>query len=97
MTRTTEIEEIRVEKNPTEKRLQDLGVRKWDIWTKEVSSFPWHYDEPEICYFLEGDVVVTPENGKPVQFGKGDLVTFPQGMSCVWDVRGPVRKHYRFG
>jgi uncharacterized cupin superfamily protein len=89
--------EIQVEKNPSDQRLKELGVRNWDIWTKEVSSFPWHYDEQEICYFLEGDVVVTPDNQKPVQIGKGDLVTFPKGMSCTWNVRKPVRKHYLFG
>lgn len=63
----------------------------------EESEFPWSYDEREICYFLEGDVVVTPDGGKPVQMGQGDLVTFPAGMSCVWKVRKAVRKHYRFG
>ncbi|MGR0482457.1 MAG: cupin domain-containing protein [Candidatus Electronema sp. V4] len=88
---------IQVEKNPAEQRLQKLGVRSWAIWTKEVSSFPWHYDEQETCYFLEGSVVVTPENGEPVQIGKGDLVTFPEGMDCVWEIQEPVRKHYFFG
>ena len=89
--------EIEIERNPDEERLNDLGVYDWPIWTKEVSEFPWSYDEPETCYFLEGDVEVTPEDGEPVTVGKGDLVTFPQGMDCTWDVRKPVRKHYRFG
>ncbi len=89
--------EITVEKNPTEQRLQELGVFDWNIWTKEVSTFPWQYGEQEVCYLLEGSVVVTPDGGEPVAFGKGDLVTFPQGMSCVWDIQQPVRKHYRFG
>ena len=88
---------IMVEKNPGEERLRELGVSKWGIWTKEVSKFPWQYDESETCYFLEGDVIVTPEGRKPLRIGQGDLVTFPQGMSCVWDIRKPVRKHYRFG
>jgi len=43
---------IQVEKNPAEQRLQELGVRSWAIWTKEVSSFPWHYDEQKTCYLL---------------------------------------------
>ncbi len=89
--------DIKIEHNPPDDRLEELGVMDWPIWTKEISEFPWSYDEPETCYFLEGDVVVTPEGGEPVTVGKGDLVTFPQGMSCTWNVRRPVRKHYRFG
>ena len=54
---------------------------------KEVSEFPWHYDEMETCYLLEGDVTVTPDGGQPVRFGKGDLVTFPVGY--VVHVDGP--------
>jgi len=88
---------VQIEHHPDEKRLDDLGVRRWDIWEKEVSEFPWSYDEQEICFFLEGDVIVTPKDGEPVRFGKGDLVTFPAGMSCTWKVLKPVRKHYRFG
>lgn len=89
--------EIEVEHSPTEERLAELGVPGWPIWTKEASEFPWHYDEQEQCYFLEGDVVVTPEGGEPVEMGQGDFVTFPQGMSCTWKVGRDVRKHYRFG
>jgi hypothetical protein len=89
--------EIRVERDPAADTLLKLGVRGWPIWTKEVSEFAWSYDEPETCYFLEGDVVVTPEGGSPVRVGKGDLVTFPSGMSCTWSVKKPVKKHYRFG
>lgn len=88
---------VQVEHNPNAKRLDDLGMRRWEIWEKEVSEFPWLYDEQEICFFLEGDVIVTPAGGEPVRFGKGDLVTFPAGMSCTWKVLKPVRKHYRFG
>jgi uncharacterized cupin superfamily protein len=25
------------------------------------------------------------------------LVTFPQGLSCVWNVKKAVKKHYKFG
>jgi uncharacterized cupin superfamily protein len=89
--------EIKVERGPSAGRLEELGVTGWPIWTKEVSTFPWSYDSAETCYFLEGDVVVTPEGGEPVQVGKGDLVTFPSGMSCTWEIRGAVKKHYTFG
>ena len=88
---------IQVEHLPSDEHLQQMGVRSWPIWTKETSQFPWTYDECETCFFLEGDVEVTPEGGKPVRVGKGDLVTFPQGMKCDWKVAVPVKKHYRFG
>jgi uncharacterized cupin superfamily protein len=88
---------IEIQSNPGVKTLEQRGITSWPIWEKEVSEFPWHYDEQEVCYFLEGEVTVTPEGGKPVKIGKGDLVTFPVGMSCVWKVHKPVRKHYKFG
>jgi len=87
---------IEVRKNPPESLLADLRVKTWSIWTREVSKFPWVYDETEICYLLEGDVIVTPDGGAPVSFGKGDLVRLPVGLSCTWDIRKAVRKHYRF-
>lgn len=88
--------EINVERQPSAAKLQELGITNWPIWTKERSEFPWYYDSQETCYFLEGDVVVTPESGQPVQMGKGDLVTFPVGMSCTWNILKNVKKHYRF-
>ena len=91
--------EIKVEHEPTAERLAELGVFGWPVWTKEVSEFPWFYDEQEVCYFLAGEIEVTPETGDaaPVKAGKGDLVTFPKGLSCTWKVLADVRKHYRFG
>jgi len=87
---------IKVEK-PSEDYLEKNNVRTWPIWEKEVSEFKWEYDETETCYILEGDVVVVPENGSPVGFCKGDLVTFMQGLKCTWKINKAVRKHYKFG
>lgn len=87
---------ITVESNPSENTLQKLGVSSWAIWEKEVSQFPWVYDAEEICYLLEGEVTVTPEGGEPVCFKAGDLVTFPAGMACHWNITQAVRKHYLF-
>ncbi|MCU0535860.1 MAG: cupin domain-containing protein [Hydrococcus sp. Prado102] len=91
-----QIAKIKIERQPSQERLQELGAFNWSIWTKEVSEFPWTYDTQETCYFLEGDVIVTPDSGEPVAMGKGDLVTFPAGMSCTWNIRRDVRKHYLF-
>jgi uncharacterized cupin superfamily protein len=89
--------EIKIERQASRESLEQLGVFKWSIWTKEESEFPWTYDEAETCYFLEGDVVVIPEQGEAVKMGKGDLVTFPAGMSCRWKISSAVKKHYSFG
>jgi len=86
---------IVVEK-PTSGKLNTLNVFSWPLWAKEVSTFNWDYDEQEICYFLEGEVIVKTSEGE-VAFGKGDLVTFPQGLKCVWNIKKAVRKHYKFG
>ncbi len=88
---------IEIDHNPSNERLDALGIYEWPVWTKEVSTFPWHYEEAETCLFLGGDVVVTPEGEPPITMGKGDLVTFPAGMSCTWEIRSPVKKHYKFG
>ena len=88
---------IKVEHNPDQEKLEKQGIFDWPIWQKEESEFPWSYDQKETCYFLEGDVVVTPENGEPVKMGKGDLVTFPAGMQCTWKINNKVKKHYTMG
>jgi hypothetical protein len=86
---------ITVERHPSPQVLEELDVSSWPIWSKDPSVFPWTYDGDETCYFLEGDVTVTPDGGKPVRIAKGDLVTFPAGMSCTWEIRRAVRKHYK--
>ena len=87
--------DIKVEKL-TKQELEKRGVFSWPIWEKEASKFDWEYDSVEQCYLLEGDVTVTAKGGKPVHFGKGDFVTFPTGLACVWDIKIPVKKHYNF-
>ena len=88
---------IKLEHDPKPELLEKLEVKSWPIWSKEVSEFPWFYDEPESCYLLEGEVVVTPEGGEAVTIKQGDFVTFPAGMACNWKILKGVRKHYSIG
>lgn len=87
---------IRIERQADTAALEAQGVFNWPVWSKEVSRFPWAYDAEETCYFLTGKVIVTPENGEAVEMGKGDLVTFPCGMNCTWEILEEVNKHYQF-
>lgn len=88
--------EITIEHNPSPAKLDVIGVYDWPIWSKEISVFPWTYDQNETCYLLEGHVIVTPDGGDPVEIREGDLVKFSRGLSCTWDIRAPVEKHYDF-
>lgn len=83
-------------KKLTDKDLEAKGVSSWPIWEKEISRFDWYYDSTEECYLIEGKVVVETKDGKKVEFGKGDFVTFTKGLSCIWDIKMPVKKHFKF-
>ena len=84
-------------KQPEADELERQGVFDWPIWEKEISRFDWHYDTGETCYLLEGQVAVTTPDNQTVEFGAGDLVHFPAGLSCTWDITVPVKKHFQMG
>lgn len=67
-------------------------------WGCPPSKFPWTYTGKETCYLLEGKVKVYPEGhgDEFVEIEAGDLVEFPKGMKCTWDVSVAVDKHYNF-
>lgn len=73
-------------------------INQTNRWGCPPSNFPWTYDAKETCYLLEGKVKVYPEghNNEFVEIEAGDLVVFPKGMSCTWDVSVGVDKHYKF-
>jgi len=64
-------------------------------WECDISEFNWYYDSEETCLLVEGDVTITHDGGS-VSIGAGDYVVFPKGLSCVWNVTKPVKKHYIF-
>ncbi|KAF6139606.1 hypothetical protein GIB67_033610 [Kingdonia uniflora] len=89
---------IKIECNPSETKLNQLGVRNWPKWGCPASKFPWTYSSKETCYLLKGKVKVYPDgyDNEFVEFGAGDLVELPNGMKCTWDVSEAVDKHYKF-
>lgn len=91
------MKQITLEHNPSPAKLEVMGVFQWPVWRKEVSKFAWTYNSDETCYLLEGEAVVTPEDGNAVTIKRGDLVSFPAGMNCTWDILNDVEKHYKLG
>lgn len=85
---------IKLEK-PSKEKLDSLGVESWSTWECEPSTFDWKYDSDETAYVYEGKVKVkTPE--EEVEINSGDLVTFPKGLECTWNVIEKIRKVYTF-
>ncbi len=84
------------ERDPSPAKLDVIGVPGWPTWRKEVSTFPWVYDRTEMCYLVRGRVIVTPDGGEPQTFERGDLITFPKGLSCTWEILKKVEKQYNF-
>jgi len=93
--------EIKVEK-PDKTKKKQLGipdspknVGAWSVWECEPSAFDWEYADKEVCYIYEGKVTVkTPQGETKIQ--SGDLVTFPKGLKCKWQVQDKIRKVYKF-
>jgi uncharacterized cupin superfamily protein len=91
-------EKLMKKKKPTEEELKELDVDSWGTWSKEKSTFDWSYDDTETFYVLEGEVEVESKEGdEKIEFGKGDLVQMPKGLECIWNVKKPIRKRYKFG
>ncbi|KAK8941084.1 hypothetical protein KSP39_PZI009802 [Platanthera zijinensis] len=60
-------------------------------------KFPLKFDAKQTCYLLKGKVkAYIKGSAEFVEFGAGDLVTIPKGLSCTWDVSVSVDKHYKF-
>ena len=87
---------ITIEHQVSPAKLDTMSVDAWPIWSKEASTFDWSYDQEEICYILEGKAIVTPTEGEAVTIQRGDLVRFPAGLNCTWEIVEDIEKHYTF-
>ncbi len=88
------MEKVIIEKL-TPEEIEKRGIKSWPIWEKEPSKFPWTYSGDEECYILEGEVTVETGDGN-YHIKPGDFVTFKDGLSCTWDIKSRIKKHYNF-
>ena len=72
-------------------------MKSWPIWECEPSKFQWNYDDKEICLIIEGQAKISTQNGDIYEIKAGDLVEFPAGLNCEWEVTKSIKKHYRLG
>ncbi|XP_061342655.1 uncharacterized protein LOC133288841 [Gastrolobium bilobum] len=89
---------IKIESNLSKSRLSELGINLWPKWGCPPGKYLLKFDAQETCYLLRGRVKVYPKgsSSESVEFGAGDLVIIPKGLSCTWDVSVAVDKHYKF-
>ncbi|KAH0974105.1 hypothetical protein GBA52_016004 [Prunus armeniaca] len=86
---------VKVEKNPAQSKLTELGVTAWPKWSSGPRKFPWSFTATETMYLLEGKVIVQVDGHEgSFTIGAGDLAVFPKGMKVTWDVIEAVNKHY---
>ncbi|KAL2900339.1 Carbamoyl-phosphate synthase large chain [Bienertia sinuspersici] len=95
---TVENPRIVVEKNASESRLSQLGIKSWPKWGCSPGKYQLKFDAEETCYIVKGKVRAYPKGSTTeyVEFGAGDVVIIPKGLSCTWDVSVAVDKYYKF-
>ena len=83
---------------PTPADVDKMQIKSWSTWGCGESRFPWSYGDTETAYLTKGIVTVTPDDATlpAVTLKRGDLAVFPAGMSCTWDVKEAISKHYKF-
>ncbi|KAL5156158.1 hypothetical protein HKD37_19G055076 [Glycine soja] len=76
-----------VESKPTELR-----------WGRAPGQYESHTEAQETYFLLRGRVKFIPKDSTydPIEFGAGDLVTIPKGLTCTWDISVAVDAHYKF-
>lgn len=52
------------------------------------------YAEWEFCHFIEGEAILTNEEGKSWTLKAGDGFIIPSGFKGTWETVKKVRKHY---
>lgn len=89
--------QIQIEHRPAALKLDVMGVYDWPMQSLEPGEFVHDYAQAETCYILSGSATLTPANGPILNIERGDLISFPAGLSCTWTIHSPVKTHYTRG
>lgn len=69
-------------------KLFEAGVSRYDRVTLQLRDWP----VDEFMYILEGQVEITPQEGKPHLYGPGDAFVMPKGFNGTWRQLSNLRK-----
>lgn len=66
---------MRIIKQADEAIIDKLQCRSWNTWTCDASTFPWSYNDHEVCLVISGEFSVVPDDGDE-PLGKLLILTF---------------------
>eukprot|EP01018_Ginkgo_biloba_P027931 Gb_38487 [translate_table: standard] len=88
---------IRVERNVSQERLDQLGVSRWSKWESGKCELDWVWHVDEQVYIVKGSVKVVPEGCEDEAcFNEGDLVRYPKWLEADLYFQEPYEQRYRF-
>ena len=64
------------------------------LWRSEPGKWKVSYTEEEYCHMLDGESVVTDENGNAMTVKAGDSFVIPKGFTGTWEVLKTSRKRF---
>jgi uncharacterized protein len=64
------------------------------IWESTPGTVQCDYVEWEFCHFIQGEAVLTREDGKKWRLKRGDAFIIPAGFKGTWQTVRKVKKHY---
>jgi uncharacterized protein len=64
------------------------------IWESTPGTVKCDYLEWEFCHFIQGEAVLTREDGKKWRLKCGDAFIIPAGFKGTWQTVRKVKKHY---
>jgi uncharacterized cupin superfamily protein len=64
------------------------------IWESSKGTVNVSYDEWEFCHFIQGEAILTREDGKSWRLSKGDAFIISAGFKGTWETVRKVKKHY---
>ena len=63
-------------------------------WSATPGVYHATYAAPEMVHLIEGEIVITPEGGKPVTVGPGDAFVVESDFTGTWEIKKEVFKYF---
>ena len=64
------------------------------IWECEPGAWRVIFSESEFCHLIEGEIIVSGDDGSERTFRAGDGFVSPAGFTGVWNVTKRTKKYY---